>query len=146
MRASKKISIFLMGFALQSCCMFGTHEAYRSTWTATKNPAPLYGVGQQSQLCVVEDKKACIESNRLLCADIESGQHKIKPIHSITGEEITGEKLKRLQENCKILQSKPEQINRLCKDSTIPSHSCMEKNGYKYDHKTVTECSSMKVL
>lgn len=146
MRLYKKIAIFLISFCLQACCIFGTQEVQRQIWVASKNTTPLYNVKQQSELCVIQDKKTCVQNNTRLCADILSGQRKIKPINGITGKEITGNELKRIEEDCEFMQKNPEYIETLCPTRTTPSDSCMEKNGYKNDTVIVNQCSPMKTF
>jgi len=127
--------------------MFGSYETDIRVWESEGDLVPFHSVAQQSKLCTTEVLKECEKSYQMQCADIESGQHKLKPINSVTGEEIRGNALRRIEDNCKTLKTNPEFVNQLCSaNSASPSESCMKKNGYLYKTKSATRCSPMKML
>jgi hypothetical protein len=132
---------------LQACCMFGSYETDIQVWETEKDLTPFRSVIQQSQLCAEEVLKECKKSYQMTCSDIESGQRKLKLINNATGEEIRGNALKRVEDNCTTLKANPEFLNQWCSaGSTSSSQSCMEKNGYLQKNKSVRRCSGMKML
>ena len=128
---------------MQACCLFGTHEGQQSVWTATVNPRPTTSSNIQFERCFIEDKKSCAESYAATCNDLLSGENKLTLINQTTGKPLNEAERTRMQNTCMQLKNQPDYIDNLCQ---IPRgiDSCMQRNGYKHEYKTTTQCSGMK--
>ena len=141
----KKIAISCLALLSTACCMFGTYEGQESVWTALKDPRPITSSQIQLESCFVEDKKQCAENYATACRDLAGSENKVELINQTTGKPLSQAERGRMQTTCENIKSKPEYIDNVCQ---IPRgvDSCMQKNGYKHEYKTTTQCSSMKLL